>query len=305
MNRPVVTQTQIPGAPAPYRGKVRDVYDLGETLLLVASDRISAFDVVLPTPVPDKGRVLSRLSEFWFASMKDVVENQVLETDAARFPQPFCSHLELLQDRAMLVRKTRRIDVECVARGYLAGSGFAEYQATGAVCGVRLPPGLRQAEQLPAPIFTPAAKAQEGHDENISFDRVVALVGGAVAERLRDLTLQIYRRGAEHAASRGLILADTKFEFGLVAGGEKGAGDRLVWIDEALTPDSSRFWPRETYEVGTSPVSFDKQFVRDYLISIRWDKNPPAPALPPEVVARTRGKYLEAYRVLTGKDLGA
>ena len=292
-----VVQTNIDGAPEPTRGKVRDIYDLGDRLLLVATDRISAFDVVIPTAIPDKGRVLSRLSEFWFNKMADRVAHQVLETDPGKYPEPFSRHAEMLADRSMLVRKTRRVDVECVARGYLAGSGFAEYTDSGKVCGIALPPGLRQAEKLPEPIFTPAAKADEGHDENISFERMVDMVGRELSEKLRDLTLQIYGWAADYAYERGIILADTKFEFGL-------DGDEIVWIDEALTPDSSRFWPRESYRVGESPVSFDKQFVRDFLKTQDWDKTPPAPELPDDVVAKTREKYLEAYRVITGEELG-
>ena len=295
MSKPVI-RTSIAGAPEPTRGKVRDIYDLGDRLLLVATDRISAFDVILPTPIPDKGKVLNRISEFWFRRMGDLVRHHVVETDVARYPEPFRDHPEALADRSMLVLKTRRIDIECVARGYLAGSGFVEYQKTGRVCGIELPPGLVQAQKLPEPIFTPATKADEGHDENISYAAMADRVGEELASRVRDLTLAIYRRAADYAEERGLILADTKFEFGL-------DGDELIWIDEALTPDSSRFWPRETYAVGTSPVSFDKQFVRDYLLTLPWDKQAPGPELPDEVVARTRAKYLEAFRILTGNDL--
>ncbi|MFN7974982.1 MAG: phosphoribosylaminoimidazolesuccinocarboxamide synthase [Acidobacteriota bacterium] len=291
-----VVETNIPGLPAPQRGKVRDIYDLGDKLLLVASDRLSAFDVVLPTPIPDKGKVLNRISEFWFDFMKEVVPNQVLETDAARYPEPLRAHAAMLADRSMLVKKTERLPVECVARGYLVGSGWVEYQEKGSVSGIPLPPGLRQAEKLPEPIFTPSTKADVGHDENISIEEVGNLIGRDRAGRLKELTLAIYSRAADYARGKGIILADTKFEFGMLGG-------EIIWIDEALTPDSSRFWPADTYEVGTSPASYDKQFVRDYLLAIKWDKKPPAPALPADVVEKTRQKYREAYRVLTGKEL--
>jgi phosphoribosylaminoimidazole-succinocarboxamide synthase len=279
------------------RGKVRDVYTAGPGLLLVvATDRISAFDVVLSPGIPGKGVVLNRLSNFWFDRLGDLVPHHLVATERADFPAPFDAFPNL-EGRACLARSVRIVPVECVVRGYLIGSGWKEYQASGAVCGLRLPSGLRMAERLPAPIFTPSTKAEVGHDENIGFDEVVRLVGGAVAERLRDLSLALYARAAAHAEQRGVIIADTKFEFGL------GAAGGLVWADEALTPDSSRFWPAADYRPGANPPSFDKQFVRDYLEASGWDKQPPAPALPAEVVAGTQSRYAEAFRLLTGSEL--
>ena len=292
--RAVVWETNFPGLKLVSRGKVRDLYEVGDDLLLVATDRLSAFDVVLPTPIPDKGRVLTQLSLFWFGMLGDVVPHHVLS--ATDFPAPADAYGQQLAGRAMLCRKTRPLPVECVVRGYLAGSGWKDYRATGKVCGVALPPGLRESDRLPAPIFTPSTKATVGHDENISFDDVVARVGGDRAEELRSLSLQIYHRAAAYAEPRGILIADTKFEFGLI-------GDKLIWIDEALTPDSSRFWPARGYEPGRSQPSFDKQYVRDYLESIGWNKKPPGPQLPPEVVERTRAKYREAYRLLAGVEL--
>jgi phosphoribosylaminoimidazole-succinocarboxamide synthase len=290
----VVWETNFPGLKLVSRGKVRDIYELGDDLLLVATDRLSAFDVVLPTPIPDKGRVLTQLSLFWFKTLGDIVSNHVLS--ATDFPGPAGAYRQQLAGRTILCRKTRPLPVECVVRGYLAGSGWKDYRATGKICGVALPPGLRESDRLPAPIFTPSTKATTGHDENISFDDVVARVGGDRAEELRSLSLQIYRRAAAYAEPRGILIADTKFEFGLV-------GDELIWIDEALTPDSSRFWPARGYEPGRSQPSFDKQYVRDYLESIGWNKQPPGPQLPPEVVDQTRAKYREAYRLLAGVEL--
>jgi phosphoribosylaminoimidazole-succinocarboxamide synthase len=279
------------------RGKVRDVYQAGEgRLLVVASDRISAFDVVLDPGVPGKGIVLTQLSNFWFSTLADVIPHHVLETERPRLPEPFASTPQL-DRRACLVRAVRILPVECVVRGYIAGSGWKEYLAKGTVSGVSLPTGLRQAERLPSPVFTPSTKAEVGHDENIPFDEVVRAVGGEVAERLRDASLELYRRAAALAESRGIIIADTKFEFGL---DERGG---LLWADEALTPDSSRFWPADRYRVGGSPPSFDKQFVRDWLEGSGWNKQPPAPTLPPDVVARTQALYVEAYRRLTGREL--
>ena len=290
----VVWETDFPGLKLASRGKVRDIYEVGDDLLLVATDRLSAFDVVLPTPIPDKGRVLTQLSLFWFKTLGDMIPHHVLSvTD---FPPPAIAYSQQLAGRSMLCRKTRPLPIECVVRGYLAGSGWKDYRTTGKVCGVALPPGLRESDRLPAPIFTPSTKATSGHDENISFDEVVARVGGARAEELRSVSLQIYRRGAAYAEPRGILLADTKFEFGLV-------GDQLIWIDEALTPDSSRFWPAQGYQPGHSQPSFDKQYVRDYLEGIGWNKQPPGPQLPPEVVERTRAKYREAYRLLAGTEL--
>lgn len=279
------------------RGKVRDIYDAGpDHLLIVASDRISAFDVVLEPGVPGKGIVLTQLSNFWFETLAGVAAHHVVETESARFPAPFRDR-PLLAGRACLVRRLSIVPVECVARGYLVGSGWKEYQARGTVCGIALPPGLRLADRLPEPIFTPSTKADFGHDENISFDDVVARVGAPLAERLRSLTLELYRRAAAYTETRGIILADTKFEFGLDAAGT------LVWADEALTPDSSRFWPASAYKPGSNPPSFDKQFVRDWLETSGWDKRPPAPALPDDVVRGTLARYLEAYARLTGRKL--
>jgi len=288
--------TSLPGLPPPRRGKVRDVYDLGERLLVVATDRISAFDVVLSPGIPGKGAVLTQLSTFWFRKFEGLVPNHLLETDAAAFPPELAAHAGVLSGRSVLVRTCRVVPFECVARGYLAGSGWKDYRRTGAVCGVPLPPGLSEASRLPEPIFTPATKAEEGHDENVSFETMAGAVGRDLAARLRDLTLRIYSEAAAYAAERGVIVADTKFEFGLDASGD------VVWIDEALTPDSSRFWPAASWREGGSPPSFDKQFVRDWLESSGWDKSPPAPVLPAEVVAGTLARYVDAFRALTGAD---
>ena len=290
----VIRETQFAGLTPAARGKVRDIYDLGDKLLIVATDRLSAFDVVLPTPIPDKGRVLTQLSLFWFNLLKDVIPNHVLS--ATDFPAPFDKHREELAGRSMVVRKTKPLPIECVARGYVSGSGWKDYRATGKICGVALPAGLRESDRLPEPIFTPATKAASGHDENISFEQAAALVGKELAEKVRAVTLEIYRRAASYAEPRGIILADTKFEFGLL-------NNQLLWIDEALTPDSSRFWPAAEYNPGGPQPSFDKQFVRDYLERIRWPKTPPGPELPPEVVDATRAKYREAFRILAGREL--
>lgn len=279
------------------RGKVRDVYDAGTELVLVATDRLSAFDYVLGSGIPDKGRVLTQLSAFWFARTTTIVPNHVVTLDVDAYPAPFRPYADVLRHRSMLVRKTAPIPIECVARGYLAGSGWKEYRESGTVCGVSLPAGLREAERLPQPIFTPATKADTGHDVNITAADAATLVGPALVERLEQLTLALYDHGARHAASVGILLADTKFEFGVAPDGT------LLLIDEVLTPDSSRYWPADDYAPGRSPLSFDKQYVRDYLESIRWNKQPPVPSLPDEVVARTRAKYLEAYRRLTGQEL--
>ncbi len=291
-----LVQAELP-LPIHVRGKVRDVYISGDYLLMVASDRLSAFDHVLPTPVPDKGRVLTQLSAFWFAELADFVPHHMLTADvdaiAAMLPEVGTAR-ETLRGRAMLVTRCARFDVECVVRGYLAGSAMEEYPRTGMVAGLTLPAGLRNGDRLPEPIFTPATKAAHGHDENISFDRMVALLGGEVAETLRAISLALYRRAAAHAEARGLILADTKFEFGQRDG-------RIVLIDEALTPDSSRFWDAMQYPA--SLVAFDKQYVRDYLNGIGWNHEPPAPHLPLDVVAATRERYLETYRRLTGREL--
>ena len=292
----VVWETQFAGVHFLNRGKVRDLYELDGRLLLVATDRLSAFDVVLPTPIPDKGRVLTQLSLFWFNLLRDTVPNHVIS--ATDFPAELAPYRAQLEGRAMLCRSTNPLPIECVVRGYLSGSGWKEYRATGKICGIALPQGLRESERLPRAIFTPSTKATAGHDENISFDDAVARIGGELAERVRAISLEIYRRAAAYAEPRGIILADTKFEFGL-----SEPERQLIWIDEALTPDSSRFWPADSYRPGRAQPSFDKQYVRDYLERIGWDKQPPGPELPPEVVTATRSKYREAYRQLAGHEL--
>jgi phosphoribosylaminoimidazole-succinocarboxamide synthase len=299
-------ETQLAGLTLNRRGKVRDVYevtlDTGEpALLIVATDRISAFDYVLGSGIPDKGKVLTQLSGFWFERMGDLVPHHLIALDVNQFPAAARPHADALRGRTMLARKTDPIPVECVARGYLSGSGWKEYQQTGRVCGIELPPGLRESDRLPEPIFTPATKAESGHDINISEEEAGRIVGRALITRLKALTLEIYRRGCEHAESKGIIIADTKFEFGLV--GERNPETDVVLIDEVLTPDSSRFWPRAQYEPGHGQPSFDKQFVRDYLEEIRWNKQPPVPSLPDEVIRRTREKYVEAFRLLSGREL--
>jgi phosphoribosylaminoimidazole-succinocarboxamide synthase len=290
----ILRETHFAGLEPSARGKVRDIYDLGDKLLIVATDRLSAFDVILPTPIPDKGRVLTQLSLFWFDLFKDVIPNHVLSAD--HFPAPFNAYRDELAGRSMIVRKTEPLPVECVVRGYVSGSGWKDYAATGKICGTELPAGLRESDRLPAPIFTPSTKAAAGHDQNISFEQVVSLIGQELATQVKAVSIDLYQRAAAYAEPRGVILADTKFEFGLVDG-------ELMWIDEALTPDSSRFWPAAQYKPGGAQPSFDKQFVRDYLERMRWTKVPPAPELPPEVVAATSEKYLEAFRILTGHAL--
>lgn len=290
----IVWETNLPGIQFLNRGKVRDLYQVGDRLLIVATDRLSAFDVVLPTPIPDKGRVLTQLSLFWFNLLREVIPNHVVT--ATEFPPELSAFRAQLEGRSMLCRRTKPLPIECVVRGYLSGSGWKDYRTSGKVCGIALPAGLRESERLPEPIFTPSTKATAGHDENISFDQAASRVGGELAERVRAISLELYRRGAAYAEPRGIILADTKFEFGLV-------GDQLIWIDEALTPDSSRFWPAEGYQPGRAQPSFDKQYVRDHLERIGWNKQPPGPELPPDVVSATRAKYREAYRHLTGQEL--
>ena len=290
----VIRETQFAGLSPAARGKVRDIYDLGDKLLIVATDRLSAFDVILPTPIPDKGRVLTQLSLFWFNLLKDVIPNHVLS--ATDFPAPFDAFKDDLAGRSMVVRKTHPLPIECVIRGYVSGSGWKDYRATGKICGIALPTGLQESDRLPEPIFTPATKAVTGHDENIPFEQAVTLIGKDLAEKVRAISLELYRRASAYAEPRGIILADTKFEFGLL-------NKDLIWIDEALTPDSSRFWPAAHYSPGGPQSSFDKQFVRDYLERMRWPKTPPGPELPPEVVAATRAKYREAYRILAGREL--
>ncbi|MBI3405130.1 MAG: phosphoribosylaminoimidazolesuccinocarboxamide synthase [Acidobacteria bacterium] len=291
---PVVWETHLTGARFRSRGKVRDLYDVGEHVLIVATDRLSAFDVVLPTPIPDKGRVLTQLSLFWFEKLKDIVPHHVIT--ASDFPAELGNFRDQLRGRAMLCRRTEPIPIECVVRGYLSGSGWKDYQKTGAVCGIPLPKGLRESDRLPEAIFTPSTKATTGHDENISIEQAAAVVGQPLADRLREVSLSIYKRAADYAAARGIIIADTKFEFGQIGG-------ELIWIDEALTPDSSRFWPADGYAPGRGQPSFDKQYVRDYLERIGWNKQPPGPELPVDVVAGTTGKYREAYRRVTGQEL--
>jgi phosphoribosylaminoimidazole-succinocarboxamide synthase len=289
-----IRETNFAGIAPIARGKVRDIYDLGEELLIVATDRLSAFDVVVPTPIPDKGRVLTQLSLFWFSLLQNIVPNHVISS--TNFPSPFEEHVDALAGRSMVVRKTQPLPIECVVRGYISGSGWKDYQATGKICGIALPAGLRESDRLPEPIFTPASKATSGHDENISFEQASAAIGKNLAERVRNVSLEIYRQAAAYAEPRGVILADTKFEFGMLR-------DELIWIDEALTPDSSRFWPADQYKPGGAQPSFDKQFVRDYLERIRWPKIPPGPELPEEVVAATRAKYRQAFRILAGHEL--
>jgi phosphoribosylaminoimidazole-succinocarboxamide synthase len=276
-------------------GKVREVFDLGDTLLFVVTDRISAFDVILPDPIPYKGAVLNQISEFWFERFNNI-PNHLVTADFEKFPKELQPFRNQLAGRSMIVKKTKPLAVECVVRGYLAGSGWKEYQQSRSVCGIELPAGLKQASQLPEPIFTPSTKAEQGHDENIDMKRCVQILGEDIANRVRTLSLEIYSRGREYAAEKGIIVADTKFEFGMLDGD-------LLLIDECLTPDSSRFWPKDEYAVGQSPPSFDKQFVRDYLETLDWDKTPPAPELPKDVIEKTSAKYLEAFRRLTGHDL--
>jgi phosphoribosylaminoimidazole-succinocarboxamide synthase len=294
---PVIAQTELKTLTLKGRGKVRDIYDLGDRLLIVATDRISAFDVVMPDPIPDKGIVLTQLSKFWFELTKDLIQNHVISTRVEDFPQGSKPYQEVLQDRSMLVVKADPLPIECVVRGYLSGSGWAAYQEKGEICGIRLPKGLTESSRLDEPIFTPATKAEMGlHDENITFERTEKIVGKPMAEQLRSVTLKIYRVAREFAEKRGIIIADTKMEFGVKEG-------RLILIDELLTPDSSRFWPVNGYQPGRSQQSFDKQFLRDYLNSIKWDKSPPAPPLPEEVIRKTREKYLEAFERIVGKPL--
>jgi phosphoribosylaminoimidazole-succinocarboxamide synthase len=290
----VVRETQFAGISPAGRGKVRDIYDLGDRLLIVATDRLSAFDVVMPTPIPDKGRVLTQLSLFWFALLGDILPNHVLS--ATEFPAAFDAYRDDLAGRSMVVRKAQPLPIECVVRGYVSGSAWKDYRATGKICGIALPAGLQESDRLPEPIFTPATKAATGHDENIPFEQAASLIGKDRAERVRAVSLEIYRRAAGYAAPRGILVADTKFEFGLLE-------NELVWIDEALTPDSSRFWPTAQYQPGGAQPSFDKQFVRDYLERIQWPKTPPGPELPSDVVAATRAKYREAYRILAEHEL--
>lgn len=297
MTTETVFKTDFPGLNLVSRGKVRDIYDLGDSLLIVASDRISAFDVIMPDPIPDKGKILTQLSDFWLEYLGDIVENHLLGTDVDRFPEACHPYASQLAGRTMWVKKARVLPVECIVRGYLAGSGWEDYRKTGKLCGISLPRGLVEAQKLPEPVFTPSTKAQLGkHDENIPFDKMAGLVGREPAEKVREITVDLYLKASEHARECGIILADTKFEFGVANG-------RLILVDEVLTPDSSRFWPADRYRPGSSPESFDKQFLRDYLKSSGWKKDDPAPRLPAEVVANTRARYLEALKRLSGREI--
>jgi phosphoribosylaminoimidazole-succinocarboxamide synthase len=294
----VVKETHLPALGPLRRGKVRDVYTLSDgNLLLVATDRISAFDVVMEDPIPDKGKILTQISAYWFQRCQDLVKNHIISTDVRKFPPECQQFADMLAGRSMLVRQARPLPIECIVRGYLAGSGWEEYKETGAICGEKLPAGLRESDRLPNPIFTPSTKAELGvHDENIDYATVVEKIGASLAQQVRDLSLAIYNLARSEAEAKGIMSADTKFEFGLF-------GDQLLLIDEVLTPDSSRFWPQSDYAPGRSQKSFDKQYLRDYLLSLQWNKQPPPPPLPPEVINNTRQKYLEALRLLTGKDL--
>jgi phosphoribosylaminoimidazole-succinocarboxamide synthase len=293
MKTPLILETNLAGLKPPKRGKVRDIYDLGDKLLIVATDRISAFDVVLPNAVPEKGRVLTEISHFWFSKTEDIVPNHLISLDVRDYPVECKPHAAILEGRSMLVKKTRPLPVECIARGYLSGSGLKEYKATGSVSGIKLPKGLTEASRLPEPIFTPSTKAEIGeHDVNVDYKEVVKLIGANTADKIKKYTLDIYRRACELAEPKGIIIADTKFEFGIL-------NNEVMLIDEVLTPDSSRFWPRNDYREGIAQKSFDKQFVRDYLLSLTWDQKPPAPVLPDEVIQKTSEKYLEVLKMLT------
>ena len=295
LEHPALSSIDLPGIKKLRSGKVREVFDLGETLLFVVTDRISAFDVILPDPIPNKGAVLNQLSAFWFRRFGNI-RNHFVTADFDEYPKELQPYRDQLAGRSMIVRKTKPLAVECVVRGYLAGSGWKEYQKSQSVCGIKLPPGLKLASQLPEPIFTPSTKAEQGHDENIDMAECARILGDAVSSRVKDLSLQIYSAGRDHASQRGIIVADTKFEFGQL-------GDELLLIDECLTPDSSRFWPKDQYVVGQSPPSFDKQFVRDYLETLDWDKTPPGPPLPQEIIEKTSAKYVEAFESITGEKL--
>ena len=296
INAPPLLESKLPGIKLWKRGKVRDVYEVGDKLLLIATDRLSAFDVVLPSGIPGKGVLLTQMSLFWFELLKDVVPHHVVSADVSDYPDELKPFRDQLEGRSMLVLRTDVLPIECVVRGYIVGSGWKDYKKTGAICGIALPAGLRESDRLEPPIFTPATKAETGHDENISFETMTETVGPDRAAEARRVSLEIYERARAHAEARGIIVADTKFEFGIRDG-------RLIWIDEALTPDSSRFWPRDAYAPGRSQPSFDKQFVRDYLETIRWNKQPPVPSLPEDVIEKTREKYVQAFRLLSSLDL--
>jgi phosphoribosylaminoimidazole-succinocarboxamide synthase len=295
MEPEAVLRIEIPQLKVFKRGKVRDIFDTGDNFIIVATDRISAFDSVMPNGIPDKGKILTQLSVFWFNFTKDIVSNHLISADIKDYPNRY--QMEVLAGRSMLVKKTRVLPIECVVRGYLSGSGWSDYQKTGAICGIKLPAGLKESDKLPEPIFTPTSKADFGHDLPVTMQGVIDKIGKEGAEFVRDKTLAVYKAAADHALTKGIIIADTKFEFGQLP------DDSIILIDEILTPDSSRFWPADKYQVGKSQPSYDKQFVRDYLESIKWNKEPPAPPLPPEVVRKTREKYLEAYKRLTGKEV--
>ena len=297
MTSHVISTTEFKNLKLKGRGKVRDIYDLGDRLLIVATDRMSAFDVVMPNPIPDKGRILTQLSKFWFDLTKEIVPNHVISTEVEDYPKDCEPYQEMLRGRSMLVMKTEVVPIECVVRGYLSGSGWEEYKKTGEVCGIRLPKGLVESTKLEEPVFTPATKAEMGlHDENIPFERVEKIIGNDLAQKVKLLSMAVYKKARDFAEQRGILIADTKMEFGMKDG-------KLILIDELLTPDSSRFWPRDEYQAGGPQKSFDKQFLRDYLLSIHWDKSPPAPQLPEEIIQKTREKYLEAYERLVGKPL--
>lgn len=296
MSNPVV-YTNIPDVPLLHRGKVRDIYDLGDSLLIVATDRISAFDVVLPTPIPDKGKILTKLTLFWLNFLKDIVENHLITANIDEYPEVLKKHRNVLEGRSMIVKKAKVFPVECIVRGYITGSALKEYLKTGMVCGIPLPPGLKEADKLPEPIFTPSTKAELGsHDVNITFEEMLKIVGKETAEALKELSLKLYKTASSYAEERGIIIADTKFEFGLHDG-------KVILVDEVLTPDSSRFWPKESYEPGKPQVSFDKQYIRDWLKNTGWKEGTPPPEIPTEVVEKTREKYLLALKVLTGEEL--
>jgi phosphoribosylaminoimidazole-succinocarboxamide synthase len=290
----LIKNTDFIDLPVFIKGKVRDVYDLDDSLLIVVTDRISAFDVVFDELIPNKGKALNMISDFWFDYTKDIIKNHVITSNVDEYPKGLNKFKEELQGRSVLVKKVKMVEAECIVRGYLEGSGLKDYKKTGEICGIKLPEGLKQAEKLPEPIFTPSTKAMEGHDENVSYEVFKDKIGEDLAEKIKDLSLELYKKASEYAESKGLILADTKFEFGILDG-------ELVIADEIFTPDSSRFWDKNTYEVGRSQKSFDKQFLREYLGSITWDKNPPAPKLPDDVISKTEAKYIEAYEILSGK----
>lgn len=293
----IVIKTDIKEIPLFNRGKVRDIYDLGDKLLIIATDRISAFDVVLPTPIPDKGKILTLMTLFWLDFLKDIIENHLITADVEKYPDQLKPYKKILKDRSMIVYKAKVIPIECIVRGYITGSAMKEYKKTGKVCGISLPPGLREADKLPEPIFTPSTKAEKGqHDINITFEKMVKLIGKDLAEKLRDISLKLYKKASDYAEKRGIIIADTKFEFGIING-------KILLIDEVLTPDSSRFWPKDEYEPGKSQKSFDKQFIRDWLKSIGWTDKVPPPEIPSDIVQKTKEKYLEALYRLTNKTL--